>query len=99
MCRGVLQQSRDQVDRVRIGFSKDLISLVCDSSTAGLTYLVEWMRLDLRKLVLHVVWVHGPDLIPRWSTQNLDDLHELIDSGLSREQRLSEHQLSHDTAS
>jgi len=55
------------------------------------------MRFDLRELVLHVVGVHGPNLVPGRSTENLDDFHELINARLSREQWLSEHQFSHDT--
>jgi hypothetical protein len=63
------------------------------------TYLVEGVRLDLGELVFHVVGVHGADLIASRSSQDLDDLNQLVDTRLTREQRLTEHELSHDTAS
>jgi hypothetical protein len=63
------------------------------------TYLVEGVRLDLGELVFHVVGVHGADLIASRSSQDLDDLNQLVDARLTREQRLTEHELSHDTAS
>ena len=62
-----------------------------------LTNLVEWVRLDLRELVLHVIGVHSTDLVPCRGTKNLNDLNELVDTRLTREQRLSKHELSHDT--
>lgn len=57
------------------------------------------MRLDLWKLVLHVIRVHGTDLVPRRSSQDLDDLDQLINSRLAREQRLTQHEFGHDTSS
>ena len=47
------------------------------------------MRLDLREFVLHVVGVHGADLVARRRTQNLDNLDELVDTGFSWEKGLS----------
>jgi len=46
----------------------------------GNAHLIERMRLDLRKAMLHVVWVHGPNLFPSWGSKDLNDLHKLIDS-------------------
>ena len=43
------------------------------------------------------VGVHGLDLIPRWGTQDLDDLYQLVDTRLSREEGLTEHQFGHYT--
>jgi hypothetical protein len=43
------------------------------------------------------VGVHGLDLIPRRSTQDLDDLYQLVDTRLSREEGLTEHQFGHYT--
>jgi hypothetical protein len=60
------------------------------------TYLTERMRLDLRELVLHVVGVHGADLVPGGRSQNLDNLYQLVNTRLAWEQWLSEHQLRHD---
>ena len=57
------------------------------------------MRFDLGKLVLHIVGVHGADLLAGRSSQNLDDLNQLVDARLSLEKRLAEHELSHDTSS
>ena len=34
----------------------------------------EWVRLDLRELVLHVVRVHGTNLLASRSPKNFDDL-------------------------
>ena len=64
-----------------------------------MTHLGEWVRLDLRELVLHVIRVHRLDLLPRWGPKNFDDFDELIDATLSREQRLPKHELRHDTSS
>lgn len=61
------------------------------------TNLVEWMGFDLRKLVLHVVGIHRLDLLPGRCAKNLDNLHQLIDTALTREQWLAQHQLRHDT--
>lgn len=80
----VLEEAGDEVNGVRVCLSEDFI---------------EWVWLDLWELVLHVVWVHGADLIPGWSSQHLNDLNELVNSRLSREEWLSEHQLCHDAAS
>ena len=63
------------------------------------TNFVEWVGLDLGELVLHVVWVHGANLLAGWGPQHLDDLNKLINARLSGEQRLTKHQLSHDAAS
>lgn len=49
--------------------------------------------------MLHVVGVHGADLVSCGCAQHLDDLNELVDTRLTGEQRLSQHELSHDTAS
>lgn len=38
-------------------------------------YLTERVGLDLRELVLHVVRVHGPDLVTGRCAEYLDDLH------------------------
>lgn len=61
-------------------------------------YLVERVRLDLGELMLHVVGVHGANLFPRWCSQNLDDFHQLIDSGLAGEERLPQHELRHNAS-
>lgn len=54
------------------------------------------MGLDLREFVLHVVRIHRLDLLPRRSSKYLDDLYELINSALSGEEWLAEHQFGHD---
>lgn len=63
------------------------------------THLVEGMGLDLREFVLHVVRVHGADLVARGRAEHFDDFHELVDTRLAGEERLSEHEFGHDTAS
>lgn len=62
---GVLKQSSDKVDSVGVGLSEDFI---------------ERVGFDLRELVLHIVGVHGSDLFPSGSTQNFDDLDELVNA-------------------
>lgn len=48
-------------------------------------YFGEGMWPDLWEFVLHVVWVHGLDLLLCRGTQHLDDLDELVNAALSRE--------------
>ena len=57
------------------------------------------MRLDLGKFVLHVVRVHGPNLISGRSAEHFDNLNKLIDARLAWEEGLAQHQFRHDTAS
>jgi len=54
------------------------------------------MWLDLRELMFHIVRVHCPNLIPGWSSENFDDLYQLIDPRFAREKWLPKHQLCHD---
>lgn len=61
------------------------------------TDLVEWMGFDLRKLVLHIVGVHRLDLFSGRCAKNLDNFDQLIDTALTREEWLAQHQLRHDT--
>ena len=79
----VLEEARNQLNSVRVSLAEDF---------------VEGVRLDLWEFVLHVVRVHGTDLVSRRGTQNLNNLYQLIDTRLSREQRLAKHQFSHDAA-
>ena len=48
--------------------------------------------------MLHVIRVHGTNLLPSGRSQDLDDLDKLVDTRLSRKQRLTEHELCHDAA-
>jgi hypothetical protein len=57
------------------------------------------MRLDLREFMLHVVGVHGLDLLPRWRPKHLDNLNQLVNAALAGEQRLTQHQFRHNTTS
>lgn len=82
--RGVLQQLSNKINRIGIGLAE---------------HLIEGMWLDLWEPMFHVVRVHGPNLLTGGSTQNLDDLHKLVDSRLSREERLPQHELGHDASS
>lgn len=56
------------------------------------------MRLDLGKLMFHIIGIHGPDLILGWGSENLNNLDQLIDATLTREDGLPEHELGHNTA-
>ena len=64
-CGCILEQAGNEIDGICIRLSEDL---------------VEGMRLDLRKLVLHVVRVHSSNLLSSRCPQNLDDLHQLVDA-------------------
>ncbi len=79
----VLQKSRDQIDCIWRSLPKNLIKR---------------MRLDLRKFVLHVVWIHGADLVARRSSQDFDDLDELVDTRFAGKKRLAQHELCHHAA-
>lgn len=79
--RRVLEQLGDQINRISVGLAE---------------HLAERVRLDLGELVLHVVRVHGPDLLASRRAQDLDDLHQLVDARLAGEQWLAQHQLCHD---
>jgi hypothetical protein len=57
------------------------------------------MRFDLRELVLHVIGVHRADLVPGGCSEHFDDLHELVNTRLAREQWLSQHKLCHNATS
>ena len=61
-------------------------------------YLVEGVGLNLWELVLHVVGVHRLDLFSSWRSKDLDYLNQLVNSALSWEQRLTQHQLCHDAS-
>ncbi len=56
------------------------------------------MGFDLGELVFHVVGIHRLDLLPGGRAQDLDDLDKLINATFAREERLTEHELCHDTA-
>lgn len=79
----VLEQPADELDRLGRG--------------AWAEHLRERVWLDLRELVLHVVRVHRLDLLARRRAEHLDDLDELVDARLSREEGLAQHQLGHHT--
>lgn len=61
-------------------------------------HFVKGMRLDLWEFVLHIVGIHGPDLVSCGGSEHLDNLDKLVDAGLSWKERLTEHELGHHTA-
>ena len=86
--RRVFEQLRNQVDRIWVGLTEHLQH--CQFRLFFLVhicrhYLAEWMRLDLRKLVLHVVRIHGTDLVAGRRSKHLDNHNQLIDTGFSWE--------------
>jgi hypothetical protein len=99
LCWRVFKEFRDQIDGTRISLSEHLCTLLAkkasNEETEYRAYLTERMRLDLGELVLHVIGVHRADLVPSGCSKHFDDLHELVDTRLAREQRLSEHELCH----
>lgn len=79
----VLQKLRDEVDSAGVGFPEHLSKISpCSEvfSNGKLAYLVERVRLNLGEFVLHIVGVHGADLVARGCPQDLDDLDELVDA-------------------
>lgn len=62
---------------------------------SAITDFVKWVRLDLRKFVLHIIWIHSPNLLSGWSSKHFNDFHKLIDARLPGEQWLSKHELCH----
>jgi hypothetical protein len=60
--------------------------------------LLPWQRSDLWEPVFFVIWVHGLYLFFRWSSQNFDDLDELVNTAFTWENWLTEHEFSDDTA-
>lgn len=80
----ILEKGRDQLNRLVRRFPENF---------------VKRMRLDLGELVLHVIWIHGPNLVSGGRSEDFDDFNQLIDAGFSREKRLPKHELSHDTSS
>mmetsp|Transcript_83043 Transcript_83043/g.199297 ORF Transcript_83043/g.199297 Transcript_83043/m.199297 type:complete len:296 (+) Transcript_83043:89-976(+) len=59
--------------------------------------LVPGMRLDLRELELCVVRIHRHELFAGGRAQHLDDLHQLVHPTFSREDRVSQDELSRHT--
>ena len=70
-----------------------------DCRDLDMTYFVKGMRLDLREFVLHIIRVHGSNLIAGGGAEDFDNFDELIDAGFSREQGLTEHEFRHDASS
>lgn len=68
------------------------------SNSRYLSYLAKGVRLDLREFMFHVIGIHGTDLVACRSAQDLDNFHQLIDTRLSREKRLTQHEFRHHTA-
>lgn len=58
---------------------KTLVGLACLAQSRGpeknKTDLIEGMRFDLGELVLHIIGVHGADLLPSRGAQDLDDFY------------------------
>jgi len=61
-------------------------------------HLLPWQGLDLRETILRVLRVHGQNLFTAGCAQDFDDLDELVDAALTREDGLSKHEFSDDTA-
>jgi len=101
LSRCVLQKLRDEIDGARIRFAENLYLCQLQApsvSSTRLNHLAKWMRFDLWELVLHVVGIHCTNLIPCRRSQDFNNLNQLINTGLAREQRLSKHKLCHDAA-
>ena len=55
------------------------------------------LSFDLRKLERRVRRIHGVNLLASRCAQHLDDLNQLVDAAVAREQRLAKHELTHHT--
>jgi hypothetical protein len=64
-----------------------------------LSYLAEGVWLDLWEFVFHVIGIHGTNLVACRSAQDFDNFYQLINTRLSGEQRLAQHEFCHYTAS
>jgi hypothetical protein len=62
-----------------------IVSLAFPIDSKFSSYLTERMRLDLGKLMLHVVGVHCADLVARRGAEHFDNLDELVNARLTRE--------------
>jgi len=96
----VLEQLRDKIDGFcRSARPEDLghrhQHSGKDAAGPAKTHFREGVRFDLGELMLHIIRIHGLDLLPRRCSQNLDNLHQLVDATLTREQWLTQHQLCH----
>ena len=58
-----------------------------------MTYLVPGVGADEGEFELVIVRVHAVYLLSRGRAENFDDFHQLINTALAGEQRLSKHQL------
>jgi len=97
LCRRVLEKSRNEVDGIVGRFAEHLnIISQCLRRRTLETYFVEWMWLDLRELMFHIIRVHCSNLIPGWGSEHFDDFYQLIDTRFAREKWLPKHQLCHD---
>lgn len=110
--RSVFQEGRDEVNGLWGCLAEDLgwVSIDCSlprqracdrgkETGQSWTYLIEGMGLDLRELVLHVIGVHGANLLPSRGAEHLDDFHQLVNARFPREEGLAQHQFSHHTPS
>ena len=61
-------------------------------------YFLPWQWSNLWESIFFVVWVHCLNLFFRWCTEDFDDLNKLIDTTLTREDGLTKHKFSNDTA-
>lgn len=103
LSRSILEELGNKINRVRVSLTEHLriklVPVLSCSNRVNTTHLVEWVWLDLWEFVLHVVGVHGTDLIPSRSTKHLDNLDQLVNTRFSGEQGLTEHELGHDATS
>ena len=53
---------------------------------------------NLREAIFFIIWIHSLNLLLAWSTQDLDNFNQLVDTTFSREDWLPKHKLSDDTA-
>ena len=62
-------------------------------------YLLPRMRFDLRKLELGIIGIHFANLFSGRRTQDFDNLHQLVDARVARENGLTKKKLGQHASS
>lgn len=100
-CVGVYSSNRE-IKSIAFGSALRKTYLLLDTDHTRdreFEYLAKRMRLDLWEFVLHIIRIHSTNLITCRRAEDFNDFHELVNSRLSREEWLPEHQLGHNATS
>lgn len=95
---GISQRVKRQRSGSWVEYQESCHEINCFLWCPGSENSVPRERLDLRESVLFVFWVHSKNLVSLRSSEDLDNLDELVNSTFSWEYRLSKHEFSDDTS-